>query len=69
MSRSPWVRITLRGHEKDSWADLNIPAYEVVGGLLGLMGRTAEGSISLEEFYANGDGVKVTLERIPREKP
>jgi hypothetical protein len=66
-SRSPWVRITLRGHEKDSWAELNIPASEVVSGLA--KHTETNGYFVLEDFYANGDGVKVTIEKIPKAVP
>lgn len=70
MKRHGWVRITFHGIAKDSWAELNLPVEEVVGGLW----RMADGgggdstSLSIEEFFGNGDGVKVTLDRVPKAK-
>lgn len=68
MSRSPWVRITLSGHEQDSWAELNIPASEVISGLTSLV-SSSTGSFELLDFYKNGDGIKVILEKVPKKTP
>ena len=65
MNRSHWVRITLRAHENDSWAEINLPLFEVLSGLVNLV-EPGSASITVGDFYGNGDGVKVTIERVTK---
>jgi len=59
------VRMTVDGRARDSYAELYVPVEGVVGGLHNFM-ESGDKPIVLEQFYSNGDGVRVTLERIPR---
>jgi len=62
------VRMTVDGRAKDSYAEIYVPVEEVVGGLHNFM-ESGDKPIVLEQFYSNGDGVRVTLQRLPKEEP
>ncbi len=66
MKRHGRVRMTLKGHAQDSWAELEIPVEEVVSGLSKFLRTDLPGSFEIDEFYASGEGIRVTLERVPK---
>jgi hypothetical protein len=67
MKRHGRVRVTFRGHAEDSYASLELPVEEVVSGLVdfhGAHGPEVKPPLEIEGAYPNGDGVRVTIERV-----
>jgi hypothetical protein len=67
MKRLGRIRVSFRGHAEDSYASLELPVEEVVSGLVDFHGVHTHGikpPFEIEGLYANGDGVRVTIERV-----
>jgi|HubBroStandDraft_1064217.scaffolds.fasta_scaffold123667_3 hypothetical protein len=68
MRRHGRIRVSFRGHAESSYASLELPLEEVVGGLVDHMGVHEPGprTLEIEGLYAhaNDDVVRVTVERV-----
>lgn len=65
MKRHGRVRVVLNGAADDSYAELYLPVENVVSALADF--HPSDGTpLHIEELYANGDGVRVTLERVAK---
>lgn len=66
MKRHGRIHVSFRGHAQDSYASLELPVEEVVSALADSHLVSPKGVIEIEGLYANGDGVRVTIERVAK---
>lgn len=59
------IRVTIPGRAQDSYAELYLPIQEVISGIHDLTESGAK-PIEIDNFYTNGDGVIVTLQRVSK---